>query len=229
MPKYSRKRRHSSSRKKRTLTKRVKRVERLVRRNKPELKYSDVSATNQQFSQSFAGTSIIDCLANISQNVADNNNRIGDRIYVRNVVFRLAVYDTTYTPFMFRIIGLRVLHNSEGLITTTSLGNIFMESSYSGTVNSVNAPYDFDNKNNIKVFYDKVHTINPSSNLNGINTSMVQGKHYTMKFRINKQVEFFHGGSVPIMNGLYFLLISADAASASQICHYVVRVHYTDA
>lgn len=225
--KYTRKRRFYR-RKKVSLSAKVNKIAKTLKRQKPELKYTDVASSTQQFNYDPTVNYVWALLGNITQGTADVNSRVGDTIFVKSLTLSCTLYNSTYTPFNGRIIILRVRQNSENLITTTNLGNQFLESAYTGAAACVNAPYDNDNRNNFVVLMDHSFNINPSSNVNGVNTSMIQARHFKRTFRVNQRVEFFQGAAATTKNGLYALWLSDTTASASQVGNIVIRVHYTD-
>lgn len=213
---------------KKTLAKKVAKLAKAVRLQKPELKYSDTVATAQQWNYTPTSSYVFDPLAAITVGTSDVGNRIGDTIFLKSIKMRGTIYLGTASPFVGRFVLILIKSNMESLLTTTNVGNLIMESAYSSTTNAVNAPYDNDNRFGYKVLVDKKIIINPSANLNGVNTSMVQARNFYISKRINKEVEFWQGSSTVTKNWIVGFFLTDAAATASNVLSYTSRLRYTD-
>lgn len=220
--------RRSKKYRKKTLAKKVATLAKVVRMRKPELKYSDTVATAQQWNYTPTSSYIFDPLSAISIGTSDVSGRIGDTIHVKSIRMKGTIYLGTASPFVGRFVLILIKQNMEGLLTTANVGNLVMESAYSSTTNAVNAPFDNDNRFGYKVLVDKKIIINPSANLNGINTSMVQARNFYVSKRIEKEVEYWQGSSYVTKNWLVGFFLTDAVASASNVISFTSRVRYTD-
>lgn len=216
-------RRHPVKKYKYNLKAKVLKLAKIVRRNKPEVKYGDLAISGQAFNYTPTSSYVINMFSSFSQGNTDNSSYQGDEIFVKNVKIQFSFYNTTTSYQLYRLIMVQVLRNSEGLITTSNLGNLFMESAYSVSANAVNAPLDNDNRHGFKVLWDKRFIMNPALSSA---TASNQALMFKKTLIINKPVSFMAGGTIPAKNGLYLLCIS-DAA-ASGYMNFVSRMHYTD-
>lgn len=198
-----------------------------VRAQAPENKYVDHTFTANQFNYTPTVSYAHDLTASVPVGTSDIS-RVGDNIRLKYIDIRGLLTNTTVNPFNGRIIVVRCKYNLESLITTTNAGNLIMDSNYSSGVNAYNAPLDNDNSYGIKVLWDYRFNINPSSNLSGVSTSMTQQRMFRKRIPINANVEYYHGTTTNVKNGIYAFLISESATSTGQYVHWVARMHYID-
>lgn len=198
-----------------TLTKKVNQL-------KPEEKYSDLNVIAQTFGWTPTFSYVQNIFTPVSQGDSDANAYTGDEIYVKSLRMRGTFYNVGADANILRLVCVCVKQNMEGLITTTNIGNLVMESAYSSTANAVNAPLDHDNRHGVTILYDKKFYINSNGNA----TTPYAARVLNVNLKINKKIQFQNGGTVPTMNGLYWFFISDRAASG--YLNYVQRINYTD-
>lgn len=214
--------------KRKTLKKKIAKIEKTIRMRKPEIKYSDTVATAQQWNYTPTSSYVFDPLSAISIGTSDVSGRIGDTIHLKSIRMKGTIYLGTASPFVGRFVLILVKQNMEALLTTTNVGNLIMESAYSSTTNAVNAPFDNDNRFGYKILVDKKIIVNPSANLNGINTSMVQARNFYVSKKIEKEVEYWQGSSTVTKNWLVGFFLTDAAATSSNVISFTSRLRYTD-
>lgn len=216
--------------KKRTkdLASRVDQLAKVVKQNRPELKYSDYFTIAQYFNYSPTVSYVSNPFANISQDLLDVNARVGDKIFVKNVHIHGQLHNLDNVPFIGRIVAVLVKNNSEGLLTTANFGNLFQESAYTNTVNMVHAPFDWDNRGNFKVIYDKRFVMNPLTTHGSTGAAIESARNFDIKLKINKEVAFFQGGTAQTKNALFLLFLGHRAATSNQWFEYVQRTTFVD-
>lgn len=217
------------AKKKLTLAKKVEKIAKQVKLQKPENKYSYVNLTNQQWNYDPTVSYCKDLLTNITAGTSDYNNRIGDQIYVKGITLHGVSYNNLNYPFVARMIIFQLIANPDTVDTTTSIGNLVMESLYTGSANCVNDFFDYDNRKSFRKLYDTSFVINPVGTLYNANTALNQAKIHRHYIKINKKVQFSGGSSNPTANGIYAVFMSDTTASASQFSNLLFKVHYIDA
>jgi len=194
-----------------------------VRMMTPELKYSDINVVAQTFNWTPTSSYVQNLFTPFSQGDSDANQYTGDEIFVKNIRIKGTFYNVGGDANILRLVVVQVKNNMEGLITTTNIGNLVMESAYSSTANAVHAPLDHDNRYGITKIYDKRFTINPNL---GSATVPYVARNLSINLKVNKKVQFQNGGNVPTKNGIYIFFISDRAASG--YLNYISRMSYTD-
>nr|QMP82099.1 MAG: Cap protein [Polar freshwater circular DNA virus] len=212
-----------------TLAAKVANLSKMVKIDKPEMKYSDVNYSGQRWNWTPTSTYVSDIFAGISQGTGDVDRRLGDEINVHSLKLRMTVYNNGATPFTGRLVGIRVKHNAESLITTTNIGNMVMESAYSSTANAVNAPFDHDNSSNFVKIFDRRFVINPQTTNAVANTALGGNLFIQKTFKINKRIQFFQAAATNTHNGVYFFFLSDQADGGERFSYGVLRINYTDA
>lgn len=207
-----------------TLARKYKKLNRKVNRLIPESKYSDVVVTGQTFNYTPTTAYVQNLFINMTQGDSDLNQFEGDEIYVKNIRLKSMLYNTTTSLNVVRFVLVCVKNNMEGLITNANIGNLVMESTYSSTLNAINAPLDHDNRHGVQVLYDRKFVLNPRLSTATTATSAMPFDH---TFKINKKISFQGGNNLPTKNGLYFFFLS-DSASVSYMT-YIARINFTDA
>lgn len=209
-----------------TLSQKVNRLTRIVKRNVPEVKYTDASDVGQQFYYDFLTSYLVSPLSNISQGTADVNQRIGDKIRVLSQVCKFTLRNQLFAPMNVRLVCFQLLNNPDGTITKASVGNLYIASSYMGGYNAINAPQDYDNRKAFKKLYDKTFCLNPATGTSG---APIQ---YTKEVHVNLNkigaIQYVGAGTAISKGEIFWAFITDTTNSASQICSYVIRTFYTD-
>lgn len=212
---------------KKTLTAKVNKLARIVKSRKPELKYSDATATAQQFNTDPLTSYILSPLTLITQAITDLNGRVGDKIRVHRQRMHMTLHNATYTGCTFRITVFQLRSNPDAATLKTAIGNLFFDSSYTNTVNMVNAPYDYDNRKDFVVLFDKCYTLNPQTGSTA--DPIITSKQITISVKPKIKEIAYSAGGVGITAGeIYWAFTSDLAASASRSASHVLRTYYTD-
>lgn len=194
--------------KKKPLTARVKRVERLIRQNRAELRYLENFAANANTSWSGAITNI--CTPTQGDAV---QMRQGDRIRLKSILLQ-GHFNSGATTAYARVILVRSIN-----LGVASVSDV-LATGYLGTGNAVDAPYTYDNRVNFKVLWDRKFTFSA----NGTNAIS-----FTKYIRLNNKIlQFDAATATPSNNGIFMIVVSANAAGATPTYSHVSRVHYTD-
>lgn len=213
-----------------TLKRKVARIARVLRHNAPELKYDTYGVTGQQFNNSPTTSYTTDITSQVSQGLGDSGARIGDRIFLKRLMFRMKITSTVADIVHFRLVVARFKQNISGSVSLASLGNAIMDQTYSGTENAVNAPYNYDNKKTNKILYDKVWSLAPTAGdptVSGV--AFPTGKHMNINIPCNFPVEYFNGGTTAATNQVVMFFISNRAAASTFWTDLTLRMYYTDA
>lgn len=205
------------------LVKKVKALATKVRRLSPETKYADLAVTGQTFNYTPTSSYVQNVTSMLAQGTGDANSYTGDQIFLKNIMFRCSIYNTSTSYQLYRLVLVCVKQNMEQLITIANIGNLVMESVYSSSANAVNAPLDNDNRHGVTILWDKRFVLNP--NLSSATTSN-QALMFSRRIKVNKMLQFQNGGNVATKNSLFLFFIS-DAA-ASGYMNYIARLSYTD-
>ena len=121
---------------------------------------------------------------------------------------------------------VQLLNNAESLITTTNLGNLMIDSAYSGTQNIINAPLDWDNRKSFRVLHDRTYIVNPATGTTA--APVTTARSIRINLRPNRNVMYFHQGQTLTKNSIYWIWMSSSSATASQVIEGVLMTYYTD-
>lgn len=212
---------------KKTLKEKVEKLSKIVLRNKPEVKYALMQLVGQNFNYSPTATYVSQPLTLISQGITDYVSRIGDTIFLKNINFKGCIKSYGSPGVTIRVVAVLIPKNIEGLITNTNVGNAVMDSDFSSTVNAVNAPSDNDNSYAARIIMDRRLVINPIG-IGNAATSFTVARLFNFNLKINKQVEYFHGGVYPVKNDIFIFWMSDAAANANLLIDGVAKLTYTD-
>lgn len=178
-----------------------------------EQKYNDVIQYNAQ-SFDNAGT-LINLTSPIAQGDSDFQNREGDSIILKGLNVHYEIVRNGADDFV-RVIGIQI--KDENITTVAEI------LSYA---NSSNAPFggfvkDAGNSDQFHVFYDKAFTVNDQR-------PTIKGKMHLGKY-VKKKVYYASGGTTPIKNGIFILLIGTKASGAGTkpAFNYGARLWYQD-
>jgi len=203
----------------------AKRALRMVKAISPEVKYMQTNLVGQQFNTDPTSAYVYQPLGFISQGDGDTD-RTGDKINLVRHTAHFTLMTAIAAPWNCRITCVQLLQNTEGLITATSIGNMFFDSNYTGTQNIVNGPTDYDNRHNFRVLYDKVHTLNPTVGTTAAPVTFT--KQVRINLRPNRYVQYFHTGNTITKNEIFWFFTAQSNAASSQVANVVFRTYYTD-
>lgn len=202
------KRRYIRGTKLKKLERTVKRVSAIV--NTREKKWVDLAAVGA--SATWSGT--IGNLISPVQGVQDFQ-RVGDKIAVERVEFRMNGGMSTAGSNLLRVIIFRDMANGIG----TTVSNVL----HSGTLGTANASmswYNTDQRDNIEVYYDRMIRLDSTTNYQFL-------INFKKSFKKPKILEL-DSGSTTVTKGQFKFLVVGTAAVANFAYNYNVRVQYSD-
>lgn len=212
---------------KKSLAKKVNTLFKIVKQQKPELKYKEtynISGTNFFTT---AGT-LLDLTDNISQGTGDSGARIGDQIYLKslNMRFRVTLPSAGETT-VCRLIVFTMLRNPDSVIADASVANLLLESTYNNTAEVALSTRDFDNRKAFKTHYDRTFTINSSDAILDVSKFI----HVSVKIpKMCAKVQYSNASSTAATNNqLYCLCLGGLSGANTVYSSYVSRLTYTDA
>lgn len=213
--------------KKKTLAKKVAKIQKVMALYKPEQKYNWNYATTT-FDNNPTG--VIWLYQGVSQGLSDFANRIGDTIRVSKVrVKGYLTLPSTYQSTVVRIIAVIIKHNPDAYDTTafSTIVNFYKESNRMNTNQAVNAFNDKDNASNFATLYDKVVTINTNSTAVGAG-DVKKVHNFTVKIpKKYQEVQYVGGGSTTFSRNE--LMIFGITDTDSLVAYYnQFYTHYTD-
>lgn len=226
------KRRHRKGKKpmyKISAKKLARRAIRMVKGIKPEVKYTDFAAIGQQFNYDALGAYIISPLTLINQGTGDANARVGDEIRLLSQVAKFTLRCALFDSIVYRLVCFQYLSNPDATIPKNSIGNLFFESAYMGTVNAVNAPMDYDNRKSFHKVYDKSFTLNPGTGISTGGVIVTREVHVNLTKHLNKIIQYQGGSNNITKNELFWVFLSDHVANGSSSCSYVIRTYFLDA
>lgn len=215
-----------AKRRNKTTAAKVKTLARKVRAIAPESKYADINITNQAFNYDPTFSYVQNLFSGMAQGLGDTNSYTGDEIYHKGFRMSGIIYNNSALPLMGRIVLVKLKQNMEGLITTTNIGNLVMESAYTGGTNAPNCFLDNDNRKGVTILRDWKFTINPGNGVGNAATTFPTAVRFSRYVKTGFKVGFRAGGNVPATNGLYLFFIGDTTANG--LMNYVLRHHYTD-
>lgn len=212
----------NTRKRKQTLTTKVNKLAKVIKRNKPEVKYStdyasvllDNNPTGSLFPYRL-----------ISQGILDINNRIGDNIYVRNIKIQGNLFmAANASPSIVRTIAFVYKKSPDVVITSfATLINLYLNSTTMNTNQSVNAFRDWDNTSSFATLYDRKQLLAPAD------SSVSMTKPYNFSFKIPeayRNVKYYNGGVYPTQNELIIAFITDTDSIVTYI--YTYQMTYTD-
>lgn len=167
-------------------------------------------------SVSYTGT--VTDLSSIAPGTTDQT-RIGDDLWLKNIILRFQVYNTDVTNQM-RII---VFQTKDRFTSTPAVSDILNPTIV--TAPSILAPlsdYFNDGKSRFKVLYDRNFACNSQGQPNLVRTVYI-GKHKLAR----KKIEFFAGSSADKIGGIYVLAISNSSAVSHPGFDLVSHIDFT--
>lgn len=227
MPKQQRYRKRRSFKRRRGLGNRVRRLARIVRTLKPEVKYSQGGVTSHAITNDF--DSMVMPTDTISVGPGYFDERIGDQIRLRS--FRIRGHFTLLAGHgarHIRMIAFFYKGNPDSVVTTPiSIGNFIMDSVWSNTNLAPYAFYDWHNNKVFDVVYDKLYFIQPNNQLATPVDSLMP---FSVKLKIpnaRRKITFYQGGSEVVDNKLFVMFITNADSRCTATYNY--RMTYTDA
>lgn len=214
--------------KKPTLKKKVAKLFKLVKIQKPETKWTVINSVSS--TTSYAGTTIsmVDAL---TQGDSDFGQRNGDTIRISGLRSRIQLQTgSTTIPTLYRVIWYTFKHDPDGATSSASILNLLLHSTHMSTINAPLTPYDHDNRSSFVVHSDRLYQFNPmtGSSTGGTNCSVAKTLASSIKIPEScKKVQYFAGGSTTTKNELFCSIIS-DTSYTIPIA-YNFTLYYTDA
>lgn len=200
-----------------------------VRLRKPEIKWSEATATAATFN--YAG-SLSQPLTGISQGTTDFGTRVGDELTLTSFRLRMVftMSGTTYGQTN-RVVVAQLKSNPDGsTISAASYLNLIMHSADLSTARATIATLDKDNRGWFRILADKTFTMNYSSSPGTSATNNYQLKHIDIPVRLPKAarvVSYYNGTSAVTKNEIVIMVFSDT--SVTQTYTYTCRMGYYDA
>lgn len=143
----------------------------------------------------------------------DDIARIGDKVYVESIEFRLTVYKTPMsTPGnVARFILYRDKSNA-------MVSSALLNTAGQGTPNYINQVYDVDFRNQWELLKDFRVTIDESS---------ATVRTYVIKMKVNKPAQFIQT-STSNASGNIYLFYASDANPPPLFFNYISTIRYSD-
>lgn len=205
------------------LVKKVNRIAKMVKSNKPELKYA--WNYNNTLVDNLP-TAFVAPYRTITQGTTDLGNRIGDDISVKKCKFTGWLdLPAGSNGQIFRAIAFIMKRNPDAITTSFStIINLYLESTTMNTSQAPNAFMDWDNHGAFVTLFDKKIAVNPTTSDKG--TKRVFNMNISIPTRYQK-VSYANGGIYPTDNEL----IIAFLGDNDNILYYTYtfKVSYTDA
>lgn len=192
-------------RKRATLAAKVKKIQKVLSKRKPELKYAYASAIDTTVNNN--PSNFLIPYRNVNTGINDFQQRIGDKIVARNVnVKGFITLPAGGNGSIFRCVAFIYKKNPDAItVTPATVWNLYMESVTMNTVNAVNAFNDWDNKRSFHLVYDKSIVLNPN-----VSTLATISK-FNFNIKIPKsyqKVDYNAGTAFPSSNELIIGFIS---------------------
>lgn len=153
---------------------------------------------------------VLDLNSSLAQGLAVTNDRIGDKVYYKNLSLNLMLSTTSTCAVRCIILRAREEQGSAPTIGTLLSGNTGIY-----TVSCKSWQYRFETK----FLYDKTFTFSSGTAVN---------KALKLKIPLNHMVQFEQGASTVQSGGIYMLLVS-DTSASNPIYKYQSQITYTDA
>lgn len=220
-------RRRAKQHRKKTLAKKVAFLAKIVRGNKPEIKWSEATANGASFNYN---GSISQPLTGISQGYTDYNQRVGDSLTVKSM--KIQMYFTmsgTTTGQINRVIVFQIKHNPDGAIGVASYINLVLHSTDVGTSFAPLALYDHDNRDSYRILHDSSFVMNYSSSpgTSASNNTQFHRKFINVKIpAVGRTIEYYNAGTTITKNEICILVISNS--STNQNYSYTCQTLYGD-
>lgn len=212
-----------------TLAKKVAKIARVVKAQKPEVKYVESTGTGKLITNDYDST--LQPCQNIAIGSTDYGTRIGDKIRIQSLNYKFQIHLASGAPSRpCRIIVFQYKNNPDAVLTTpVTITNLLMESAYANSTRAVLATYDWDNKSSFRVLYDKTRMLEtqPLNTNTGAQVNEYLWSVYVPLKNVNREVSYYQGTSFPTKNEIFVLMITDIDGNMS--CDYLGRMTYTDA
>lgn len=201
-----------------TLKSKVTTLSRMVKMNKPEIKYVDLS-NSQTVSYN---TTTLDLTASIAQALTDNGGRIGDKIRLIGYQVRYSVAsNSVFVASAWETVRVLFVNGHGENTSALNMANVLQTT---GNNLAYLSPYQHDQRSKFTVRYDKTHTLAAGTALPGWPSTQWH-KHFG---KLNLLTSYNAAGTSVINNGFYCMLISDTLVNNPSFIYYI-RVWYTDA
>lgn len=180
-----------------------------------------------------------------SQNVTDNNGRIGDVVTVKNVDFRysLGIEGSASGNPGQPVTKVRVFCLWDNQPTLTNTGGTYQANppewqqllqgitltTPANTSLFAASPKDHDMGRRFTLLHDEVHTLCPSEGTNGGARSATNLTKMYRSYKIGKKLRFSAGGSQAINRQLYIAFLSDNTQGPYPYISYSIKTQYEDA
>lgn len=214
-------RRFRRGRKGKSLIAKVNKLAKAVKINKPELKWYWNGGNGTSVTTSGSLTSLN---AGITNGSDDYGQRDGDRIFMKGLRDRVLISTNgAATPVVFRVIHFFYKYNPDTVVGAASIINLVLHSASILASRGTMAPYDHDNRGNVKVISDKLYTLNPQ--VGNAGTYLSCNKMLTFNLKLNAWAQYSADSSTLTKNELFRIVITDATAAYSQDW----ALYYTDA
>lgn len=206
-----------------TLAKKVTKLTKQVRNIMPETKYIDGSAYGMI--PSYSGN-YISPLSTIAQADDDIGSRIGDKIRLKNVEFRMSLWAAPGAePTQIRFIVFQMLRNPDQVLTNNqTIINLYLSSTHHGTSQFVRSFKDWDNMSCFRTLYDSSKVVTADEAANG--GQLIWNPRIRIP-EVGKNISYANNATGTVTkNEIFFCWISDTAGTAS--VDYQYRLKYID-
>lgn len=139
----------------------------------------------------------VQTLNNIAQGATDGN-RIGDMITFKRLFFKYTIVKGTAVQNDYNFIRVIIFQYKQINTVPPNMTTIL-----NGSAPTYISPYNWDNRFNYCILYDKIHNLN-----NDRPAITVKSRAFTKWAK--KRIQFHNGTSNTYTNGLYLMLVSDD-------------------
>lgn len=210
----------------------AKRALRMVKALSPEVKKSFVQQV--VLFPEYAGA-ITRPLVGIVQGTGDAGNRIGDKITLIRHVCSWEVFNNSNNDVSIRFVCLQIKKNAGGTVTPSTVANYVYGSAVT-TSTIMLAPVLYDNRENVRILYDKIHTIKKNSlatsGTSGTPTDQVYvnqaEKYIKINLRPNRNIQYNGATNDVLMNDIYWIAFTRFSANGAITARPMYKTYYTD-
>lgn len=207
------------------LSKKVSKLTRMVKAQKPETKYYDVAVTGTLVDNN--PTQFVAPYRQLTVGTADFAQRIGDTIRVNNLKFRSTWTLNAGYPYRVRMFAFIYKRNPDSVNSSWStIVNLYLSSAYMNSTSANLSERDWDNRASFVTIYDKFRIMNPTDT----NVSAAKKMIWDVNLVIPKKyktVQYVNGSTSVSQNELFIGFIQESDANVYVDYHY--RYTYTDA
>ncbi len=196
-------------------------------------------------SQATRSDQMLNLQVGTSQNVTDNNGRIGDVITVKSLDFRysLGIEGSASGNPGQPVTKVRVFCFWDNEPVLTSTGGTYQVNppewqqllqgiqltTPANTSLFACSPKDHDTGKRFTVIHDEVHTLAPLEGTNGGSRSATNLTKMYKSYKLGKKLRYAGGGSMPINRALYIAFLSDNTQGPYPYISYSIKTNYEDA